>query len=189
MSNENNKCVILRKLMTILDNILANGVNGVTGNHVAEQLKNYRGEQETFDAPTVDEFFSAHSLQHRVLSAVMMELNEDLVLPCHFGIPVPTGTLLFALHEYQHRYHEENDPLLVNGLSTLEIRARNCIGDCIEGGLSNGKWEAMQSTLSRVYQSAVNGHLIEMAYQLIEVRQSLQYWLPAGYDKIFIDYK
>lgn len=185
MNKEQNKCVILRKLMTLLDNILVNGVNGTTGNQIAEQLRNYRGEQETFDVPTVDDFIGAHDLQHRVLNAVMMDLNKSVVMPVHVGIPVPVGTLLFALHEYQHRYHEDDDQLLVDGLSTLEYRARNCIEDQI----SRGGWSFVQSAIYRVYQSAVDGHLIEMAYRLIDVRQALREWLSPDYVNIFIDSK
>lgn len=185
MSTENNRCVILRKLMTILDNVLVNGVNNEMCERVVDLLDKYRGERETFDAPTMDDFFEGNNIQHRVLNAVMMDLNENLVLPFHLGMPVPAGTLFFALHEYQHRYHDEDDPLLVAGRSSLENQARNKIEDII----CNDEWGPMQLAMSRVYQAALNKRLVEMAYQLIEVRQAIQDWMPDGYEKIFIDYK
>ena len=185
MSNENNKCVILRKLMNILDNVLANGVNGLTCKRVAEQLDNYRGESQTFDTPAVDDFFRSNSISHRALNAVMADVDNHVELPEILNCPVGAGTLLFALHEYQHRYHEDDDPLLVDGKSTLELRARGNI----EHGLGNDGWGSVQLAMCRVYESAKDRQLIETAYRLIEVREAIQDWLPAGYEKIFIDYK
>lgn len=185
MSNENNKCVILRNLMTILDNVLVNGVNDTTCKRVVEQLDNYRGEDKSFDVPPAGDFFSVQTIHQRVLDAVMKDVDNHVGLPEILNCPVGAGTLLFALHEYQHRYHENDDPLLVDGKSTLELRARDNIEHC----LGNDGWWNMQLAMARVYKSATDALLIEMAYQLIEVRQAIQEWLPDGYEKIFIDYK
>ena len=107
-----------------------------------------------------------------------------MVLPVNVDISTSVGTLLFALHEYQNRYHDNDDPLLVDGLSTLEIRARKCIEEVI----SKGGQSFVQSAMGRVYDSAVCGHFHKMVYRLIDVRRALQDWLPAEYVNIFIDY-
>lgn len=186
MSNENNKCVILRKLMNILDNDLVNGVNRTTCNRVVEKLDNYRGEDKAFEKPTVDDFFISNSIRHRTINVVMVDVNNHVELPEILNCPVGAGTLLFALHEYQHRYHEDDDdPLLVDGKSTLELRARDNMEHC----LRNDGWANVQLALELVYKSAKDALHIEMAYQLIEVRQAIHGWMPAGYEKIFIDYK
>lgn len=182
MNNELNKCVILRAMMTILDIAVVDGTTSETCKRVAKRLGNYCADGTSFDPPSVDDFFTVDSIQHRVINAVMMDLNENDVVPFSTSIPVGMGTLLFALHEYQHRYHEDDDPLLVDGLSTLESRARSCIKDAI----SNDGWGFVQVAMDRAYQSAVVGRQREMVYRLVEVRQALQDWLPAGYDKIFI---
>lgn len=185
MSNENNKCVILRKLMTTLDRTLGSGVvNGLCQN-IAQRLGNYCADGTSFNAPTLDDFFEVDVIRQRVLDAVMVDVNKNVELPDELDCSVGAGTLLFALHEYQHRYHEDDDPLLVAGRSTLEKRARNNMESCLE----NDGWGYVQLAMSRAYQSALAGHGREMVYRLVEVRQALQDWLPAGYEKIFIDYK
>ena len=185
MSNENNKCIILRKLMTTLDRTLESGVvNGLCQN-IAQRLGNYCADGTSFNAPTLDDFFEVDVIRQRVLDAVMVDVNENVELPEELDCSVGAGTLLFALHEYQHRYHEDDDPLLVEGRSTLENRARNNMESCLE----NDGWGYVQLAMSRAYQSALGGNGHEMVYRLVEVRQALQDWLPAGYEKIFIAYK
>lgn len=185
MSNENNKCVILRKLMTTLDRTLDSGVVKGLCQNIAQRLGNYCADGTSFNAPMLDDFFEVDVIRHRVLVAVMADVNENVELPEELDCSVGAGTLLFALHEYQHRYHEDDDPLLVAGRSTLENRARNNMESC----LGNDGWGYIQLAMSRAYQSALAGHGREMVYRLVEVRQALQDWLPAGYEKIFIDYK
>lgn len=185
MSNENNKCVILRWLMTTLDKLVVDGVNEVHCTFVAKHLGDYCADGTSFNAPTLDDFFEVDVIRQRVLDAVMVDVDKNVELPDELDCSVGAGTLLFALHEYQHRYHEDDDPLLVAGRSTLENRARNNMESC----LGNDGWGYVQLAMSRAYQSAFAGHGREMVYRLVEVRQALQDWLPAGYEKIFIAYK
>lgn len=185
MDKEQNKCKTLRWLMFMVDNLVMNGVTDKTCSEVARQFGAYCADGKSFDAPTLDDFFAVDVIRQRVLDAVMVEVNENVELPDELDCSVGAGTLLFALHEYQHRYHEDDNPLLVAGRSTLENRARNRIEDII----CDDEWGPMQLAMSRAYQSAVAGHPREMVYRLVELRQAIQDWLPAGYEKIFIDYK
>lgn len=182
MNNELNKCVILRAMMTILDIAVVDGTTSETCKRVAKRLGDYCADGTSFDAPSVDDFFTVDSIQQRVINAVMKDLNKNDLSPGLDAIPVGMGTLLFALHEYQHRYHEDDDPLLVDGLSTLESRARSCIEDTL---LIHG-WEDVRTYLKGAYQEAAVGRQREMVYRLVEVRLALQEWLPEFYDEIFI---
>lgn len=178
-----NKCKILRDLMQTLDTIVVEGTNNAKIQHVKSILGEYCSDGESFEPPAVDDFFTVDSMQHRVINAVMMDLNENDVVPFSTGIPVDMGTLLFALHEYQHKYHTDNDSLLVDGLSTLESRARRCIEDAI----NNTGWDAVRTSLKKAYYATLHNKGHTMAYAIFEVRRALQNWLPGFYLKIFID--
>ena len=182
MNNEQNKCKILRWLMFMVDNLVMNGVTDDTCREVAKHLGAYCADGESFDPPDVDDFFTDDFIRQQVINAVVEDLNKNDLSPGLDAIPVGMGTLLFALHEYQHRYHEADDPLLVDRLSTLESRARGCIDDV----LTNSGWEDVRTYLKGAYQEAVVGRQREMVYRLVEVRRALQEWLPEFYDEIFI---
>lgn len=176
-----NKCKILRNLMHTLDTIVVEGTNNATIQHVKSILSDYCEDGTSFEAPKVDDFFTDDVVRQWTINSVMKDLNKNDMAPGLDAIPVGTGTLLFALHEYQHRYHEDDDPLLVDGLSTLESRARGCIEDAI----SNGGWSFVKSAMTRVYQEAVAGRGRKMVYAIFEVRRALQEWLPEFYVEIF----
>lgn len=177
-----NKCKTLRELMQTLDNVILYSMSDDMCRRVVAMLSAYCEDGTSFDAPSADDFFTDDVVRQCTINAVMKDLNKNELGPGLDAIPVGMGTLLFALHEYQHRYHEADDPLLVDGLSTLESRARGCIGDV----LINSGWEVVRTYLKDAYHAAMNGRGLTMAYRLFEVRKALQEWLPEFYDEIFI---
>ena len=183
VNKQQGKTVILRKLMTTLDRIVVDGVTDDDCRLVAALLRDYRGDGQTFVAPMVDDFFVTSAMTQRTLATVIQYLNNNVLFPDRLGIPAGTGTLLFALHEYQHRYHEADDPMLVDGLSTLESHARVCIEDA----LSNPGWSSVAEAMTRAYHEAESGRGRNMVYRLFEVRQALREWLPSCYGEIFIN--
>ena len=94
-----------------------------------------------------------------------------------------TGTLLFALHEYQHRYHDDDEPMLVDGKSTLEQRE----WELVASRLTKAEWTFVRFALKKIYRDAVAGRAKEMAFGLFELRKALQDWMPGEYEYIFID--
>ena len=167
-----NKCKILRDLMHTLDTIMVEGTTNTMRQHVVAMLSEYCSDGTSFDAPSVDDFFTDDVVRQWTINAVMKDFNEIVVNSPSIIIPVNAGTLLFALHEYQHRYHEDDDPLLIDGQSTLEINAR----DKIREVLNRGGWSFVKSAMTSVYQEATNGRVRRMAYQIFEVRKALQEW-------------
>nr|DAX27458.1 MAG TPA: hypothetical protein [Caudoviricetes sp.] len=178
-----NKCKILRDLMVTLDRITANGVVKGQCQHVASKLGEYCAGVESFVAPTVNDFFEDDVTSRRVTGVVVCGLDKNVEMPEELNCPVGIGTLLFALHEYQHRYHDDDDPTLVDGKSTLELRE----WELIESLLKKAEWTFVQIALKKTYFDAVAGRAKEMAFGLFELRKALQDWLPAEYVKIFID--
>ena len=183
MSNENNKCVILRWLMTTLDKLVVDGANEVHCTFVAKHLGDYCADGTSFNAPTLDNFFADDVIAQRTFGAVIRDINNVYELPRSLDVPMGAGDLLFALHEYQHRHHADNETTLKDGLSTLELHARRCIKDC----LGNYGWDDVCAALNHTYKAAVEGKGVLTVYHLAEVRKALQDWLPAEYVKIFID--
>lgn len=183
MSNENNKCKTLCWLMTTLDKLVVDGVNEVHCTFVAKNLRDYCSEVQLIEAPTVDDFFADDVIAQRTFGAVIRDINNVYELPRSLDVPMGAGDLLFALHEYQHRHHADNETTLKDGLSTLELHARRCIKDC----LGNYGWDDVCAAINHTYKAAVEGKGVLMIYHLAEVRKALQDWLPAEYVKIFID--
>ena len=178
-----NKCKILRGLMVTLDRITVNGVVKGQCQHVASKLGEYCADGESFVAPTVNDFFEDDVTSHRVTGAVVRWLDKNVEMPEELNCPVGTGTLLFALHEYQHRYHDDDDPTLVDGKSTLEQRE----WELIESRLAKAEWTFVRFALKKIYRDAVAGRAKEMAFGLFELRKALQDWMPGEYEYIFID--
>lgn len=178
-----NKCKILRDLMVTLDRITANGVVKGQCQHVASKLGDYCADGTSFNAPTLNDFFEDDVTSRRVTSVVVSELDKKVEMPEELSCPVGTGTLLFALHEYQHRYHDDDEPMLVDGKSTLEQRE----WELVASRLTKAEWTFVQIAMKRTYQAAVAGRGKEMAFGLFELRKALQDWMPGEYENIFID--
>lgn len=178
-----NKCKILRDLMVTLDRITANGVVKGQCQHVASKLGDYCADGTSFNAPMLDDFFEDDVTSRRVTSVVVRELDKNVEMPEELSCPVGTGTLLFALHEYQHRYHDDDEPMLVDGKSTLEQRE----WELVASRLTKAEWTFVRFALKKIYRDAVAGRAKEMAFGLFELRKALQDWMPGEYEYIFID--
>lgn len=133
-----NKLFRLRNVFVTLDGVLQGLVPNdkrdetvapLTMHSLGEVMKRYIDHVNEGDFKA-DDFFNNHSTEEKFLEIVARQEEEDTPLTPLLGKLTNTRTILLAMHEYQHRYHEDDDDLLDdNGRSLLEAEAWDIAGE------------------------------------------------------------
>ena len=102
-------------------------------------------------------------------SCEMVNINGDFI---------ELGFVLSALHEYQHRYHEDDEPLLnIDNKSYLEVVVEDVAFDLCQAYPTNEVTYAIKSTIAK-HQRFVDGKPIApFVVGLCELQTIIKTWL------------
>lgn len=190
-----NKLFRLRNVFLTLDGVLQGLVPNnkrdetvapLTMHNLGEVMKRYVDHVNDGDFKASD-FFNNHSTKEKLLDIVLHQ--EAASMTSLLGKPTNTRTLMLAMHEYQHRYHEDNGDLLdSNGHSVLEAEAWN-----IAEGLSKSLRDlGVDDYIFDAYDTYANmdvRYVAEIIYTLSKLRARIFMVLQAVYLPLIIGEK
>lgn len=88
------------------------------------------------------------------------------------------GFVLSALHEYQHRYHEDDEPLLnIDNKSYLEVVVEDVAFDLCQAYPTNEVTYAIKSTIAKHQQYVDGKPIAPLIVELCELQTIIKTWL------------